>query len=237
MEKIMRVKKALTIFVAMLVMTGISVQTPSLARDVSENATIASREGYPKRYNSEEYLKLIKKEYRKVTKDENIAVAIDMMKDTNADFSRSALLGYNLTKKPVKIMFKDLSKIDEKYASFDALGWKKGTRLYIYINESHYDAPPAAIAALLSHEALHQDEYNSLAEETYAWTMEAAVWCEMTELYPEETKISHPLVTREETLKKLFIKGRYSDKYIKKSVHSNRGYQDLPQTSPGFEKL
>ena len=233
----MRVKKALTIFVAMLVMTGISVQTPSLARDVSENATIASREGYPKRYNSEEYLKLIKKEYRKVTKDENIAVAIDMMKDTNADFSRSALLGYNLTKKPVKIMFKDLSKIDEKYASFDALGWKKGTRLYIYINESHYDAPPAAITALLSHEALHQDEYNSLAEETYAWTMEAAVWSEMTELYPEETKISHPLVTREETLKKLFIKGRYSDKYIKKSVHSNRGYQDLPQTSPGFEKL
>ena len=233
----MRVKKALAIFVAMLVMTGISVQTPSLARDVSENATIASREGYPKRYNSEEYLKLIKKEYRKVTKDENIAVAIDMMKDTNADFSRSALLGYNLTKKPVKIMFKDLSKIDEKYASFDALGWKKGTRLYIYINESHYDAPPAAITALLSHEALHQDEYNSLAEETYAWTMEAAVWCEMTELYPEETKISHPLVTREETLKKLFIKGRYSDKYIKKSVHSNRGYQDLPQTSPGFEKL
>ena len=233
----MRVKKALTIFVELLVMTGISVQTPSLARDVSENATIASREGYPKRYNSEEYLKLIKKEYRKVTKDENIAVAIDMMKDTNADFSRSALLGYNLTKKPVKIMFKDLSKIDEKYASFDALGWKKGTRLYIYINESHYDAPPAAITALLSHEALHQDEYNSLAEETYAWTMEAAVWCEMTELYPEETKISHPLVTREETLKKLFIKGRYSDKYIKKSVRSNRGYQDLPQTSPGFEKL
>ncbi len=233
----MRFKKALTIFVATLVMTGVSVQTPSLARDVSENATIASREGYPKRYNSEEYLKLIKKEYRKVTKDENIAVALDMMKDTTADFSRSAIVGYNLTQKPVKIMFKDLSKIDEKYASFDALGWKKGTRLYIYINESHYDAPPAAIAALLSHEALHQDEYNSLAEETYAWTMEAAVWCEMTELYPEETKISHPLVTREETLKKLFIKGRYSDKYIKKSVHSNRGYQDLPQTSPGFEKL
>ena len=233
----MRFKKTLTIFVAMLVMTGISVQTPSLARDVSENATIASREGYPKRYNSEEYLKLIKKEYRKVTKDENIAVALDMMKDTTADFSRSAIVGYNLTQKPVKIMFKDLAKIDEKYASFDALGWKKGTRLYIYINESHYDAPPAAISALLSHEALHHDEYNSLAEETYAWTMEAAVWCEMTELYPEETKISHPLVTREETLKKLFIKGRYSDKYIKKSVHSNRGYQDLPQTSPGFEKL
>ena len=235
----MRIKKFLSIFIAFLVITGlgISTETPCYARNTSDNTMIASKDGYPQRYLKEDYLKLIKKEYRKVTKDENIAVAIDMMKDTNADFSRSAILGYNLTKKPVKIMFKDLSKIDEKYATFDALGWKKSGKLFIYINECHFDAPPAALAALLSHEALHQDEYNSLAEETYAWTMEAAVWCEMTELYPNETKISHPLVTREETLKKLFIKGRYSDRYIKKSVHSNRGYQDLPQTSPGFEKL
>ena len=196
----------------------------------------ASRIGYPKKFN-DDYLTLIKKEYKKVTKEENVAVYLDMMKDTNADFSRSAILGYNLTEKPVKIMFKDLSTINEQYASFDALGWKKGSRLYIYINNCHYDAPPAALAALLAHEALHQDEYNSLAEETYAWTMEAAVWCEMCELYPEETKVSHPLATRENTLKRLFIKGRYSNKYIKKSVHSNAGYKDLPQTSPGFEDL
>lgn len=196
----------------------------------------ASRETYPKKY-TEDYLHIIKKEYRKVTKEENVAVALDMMKDTTADFSRSAILGYNLTEKPIKISFKDLSTINEQYASFDALGWKKGSRLYIYINNCHYDAPPAALAALLAHEALHQDEYNSLAEETYAWTMEAAVWCEMCELYPNETKVSHPLATRENTLKKLFIKGRYSDRYIKKSVHSNAGYQNLPQTSPGFEKL
>ena len=59
----------------------------------------------------------------------------------------------------------------------------------------------------------------------------------MCELYPKETNLSHPLTTRENTLKKLFIKGRYSNKYIKKSVHSNTGYQNLPQTSPGFEDL
>lgn len=241
----MRLKKVVCVIVAGMFLSGVVIQTPSFAfgksKATSTNGQQASnqtvvRPDYPKRCN-EEYLKLISKEYRKVTRDENIAVALDMMKDTNADFSRNAILGYNLTKRPVKVMFKDLSKIDEKYASFDALGWKKSSKLYIYINDCHSDAPPAALAALLSHEALHQDEYNSLAEETYAWTMEAAVWCEMCELYPKETNISHPLVTREETLKKLFIKGRYTDRYIKKSVHSNSGYKDLPQTSPGFEKL
>ena len=224
------------VFVLFIVFTFVSPVECYAKKDGGSQILTASREGYPKKY-TDDYLRIIKKEYRKVAKDENVAVALDMMKDTTADFSRSAILGYNLTEKPIKISFKDLSTINEQYASFDALGWKKGSRLYIYINNCHYDAPPAAIAALLAHEALHQDEYNSLAEETYAWTMEAAVWCEMCELYPNETKVSHPLATRENTLKKLFIKGRYSNRYIKKSVHSNTGYQNLPQTSPGFENL
>jgi len=90
---------------------------------------------------------------------------------------------------------------------------------------------------LLSHEALHQDEFNSLAEETYAWTMEAAIWTKLTELHPETAKNEHPLVYRQNTLKQLFEKGEYSDRYIKKIVHTNKSYQNLPQTSPGFENL
>ena len=35
---------------------------------------------------------------------------------------------------------------------------------YPYINPKHRNAPPGALAALLAHEALHQDEYNSLSE-------------------------------------------------------------------------
>ena len=42
---------------------------------------------------------------------------------------------------------------------------------------------------------------------------------------------------RENNLKKMFEKGNYSDKYIKKEVRNNKGYQGLPQTSPGFENL
>ncbi len=104
-----------------------------------------------------------------------------MLKDTeHGMFSRNAILGNNLSGKPVKIEFRDLGQINQEYATFDALGWKKGKNLYIYINNKHKNAPAGALAALLAHEALHQDEYNSLAEETYAWTMEAVVWNDIT---------------------------------------------------------
>ena len=157
-----------------------------------------------------------------------------MMKDTTAEFSRKAILGYNLTQKPIKIEFKDLSELNQAYSSYDAVGWKKKGKLYIYINPKHEYAPPAALAALLSHEALHQDEYNSLSEETYAWTMEANVWCEMLKRFPESNVLESPLVMRENVLKQLLEKGNYSNKYIKKTVYANEGYKNLPLTSPGF---
>ena len=118
---------------------------------------------------------------------------------------------------------------------FDALGWKYKDKLYIFINIKHQDAPKEALASVLSHEALHQDELNSINEETYCWTLEAAVWNNFTEQNPSLEEISHPLVMRENTIKRLFIKGNYTDKYIRKSVMSNAGYQTLPSRSPGFE--
>ena len=54
-----------------------------------------------------------------------------------------------------------------------------------------------ALAAVLAHEAIHQDELNSLNEETYCWTLEAAVWTQLTEDNPSLENISHVLVDRE----------------------------------------
>ena len=225
------------IFLTLAILIFIPQASQSAIWNKKEDVSVQQpRSNYPPKYD-DIYLEQLKKEYRSISKDEVILVALDMMKNTTADFSRRAITGYNLTEKPVKIQFKDLSAINEEYANFDALGWKKNKTLYIFINPRHADAPPAALAALLAHEALHQDEYNSLAEETYAWTMEAAVWCEMLEIYPESNDRQHPLLQRENTLKQLFIKGGYSNKYIKKTVHANKGYQNLPQTSPGFERL
>ncbi len=213
----------------------LSFQLPAFSAKKSEEL-IEMPKTYPAKYTSQ-YIKEIKPIYKSVGKDEIFYVALDMLKGTNGEFSRNAILGNNLSGRAVKIEFRDLGTINPDYANFDALGWKKNKQLFIFINPRHKDAPPGALAALLSHEALHQDEYNSLAEETYAWTMEASVWYEISKLYPESNDELHPLVVRENTLKKLFERGGYSNKYIKKTVMSNEGYKNLPSTSPGFEDL
>ncbi len=177
-------------------------------------------------------------EYKKVTNDPNLIKALEILEDTTAKYSKDAiLLGKNLTGRPVKVEFLNLSTISPMYANFDALGWKKKKNLYIYINEKHKDAPPEALSAILAHEAIHQDESNSLNEETYAWTLEAAVWTQLTDDKPELEKISHPLVERENVIKKLFVRGNYTSKYIHKFVITNKGYQNLPERSYGFEEL
>ncbi len=217
-----------------LVACSLALALPAHA--IGKKQSIIIPENYPKKYDLE-YVKRITPLYKKVSEDHIFYVALDMLKETNGEFSRRAILGNNLSQKPIKVLFKDLGLVNPSYAEFDALGWKRNNRLYIFINPKHKDAPPGAIAALLAHEALHQDEYNSIAEETYAWTMEASVWCEILDLYPESNENLNPLVDRENTLKKLFEKGNYSNKYIKKSVRSNEGYRGLPATSPGFEDL
>lgn len=215
---------------------AIIMQLPAFSAKKQDEALIEMPKTYPAKYTYS-YVKQITPMYKDVGKDQVLYVALDMLKGTNGEFSRNAILGNNLSGRPVKIEFRDLGTINPDYANFDALGWKKNKQLFIYINPRHKDAPPGALSALLSHEALHQDEYNSIAEETYAWTMEASVWYEILKLYPESNDELHPLVVRENLLKKLFERGNYSSKYIRKTVISNEGYKNLPSTSPGFEDI
>ncbi len=221
------IKKLVGMFIVFLAIQGMS-----FAAKVPE-MTVPNQ--YPAKYTPE-YIKQITPVYKDTAKDEVFYVALDMLKETEGMFSRNAILGNNLSQKPMKIEFRDLGQINEAYATFDALGWKKGKNLYIYISNRHKDAPAGALAALLSHEALHQDEFNSLAEETYAWTMEAFVWDDILKIYPESNK-ECALVKRENTLKRLLEKGNYTNKYIKKAVMQNEGYKNLPSYSPGFDNL
>ncbi len=177
------------------------------------------------------------KKYKDVSADASIIQALEKLGETTGKYSKDAILGKNLTNKPIQIEFLNLSTISPMYTNFDALGWKKKKNLYIYINEKHKDAPIEALSAILAHEAIHQDEHNSLNEETYAWTLEAAVWTQLSDDNPELEKISHPLVERENVIKKLFVRGGYTSKYIHKFVITNKGYQNLPERSYGFEEL
>jgi len=246
MNKALIVKSIMLTALSFITMPAFSLDRPPMmpkakvvktqTAKVSKSSPTMVNPLYPAKY-TQEYINQIKDQYKVVGKDEVFYVALDMLKGTNGEFSRNAALGSNLTGKPMKIEFKDLGTINPKYSTYDALGWKRGPKLYIYINQKHSTSPAIALAALLSHEALHQDEFNSLSEETYAWTMEAAVWCELVELYPDYPLNTDSLVVRENTLKKIFERGDYTNKYIKKTVYSNEGYQNLPESSPGFEAL
>ncbi len=228
METRRLIKKILAISAVLLITEGCA-----LAAKMPET-TVPHQ--YPAKYTPE-YIKQITPGYKDVGKDEVFYVALDMLKDTEGMFSRNAILGSNLSQRPVKIEFRDLGQISQEYATFDALGWKKGKNLYIYISNRHKTAPAGALAALLAHEALHQDEFNSLAEETYAWTMEAVVWNDILKIYPESDQEGSALVKRENTLKKFLEKGNYTNRYIKKAVMQNAGYKNLPSYSPGFDDL
>lgn len=177
-------------------------------------------------------------EYEKVSSNGQICAALDSLKGTVGEFSRDAILGENLTNKPIKIEFKELSALKPHYASYDALGMKKKNQLYIYINQKHINAPKEALAALLSHEALHQDEYNSISEETYAWTMEANVWADLCKRNPAlRHDKSSSLASRENILLKMLENANYSNVLIKNTVVNHPGYKSLPQKSPGFDKF
>ena len=175
------------------------------------------------------------KEYQKVSAEPAIWEALDCLKGTLGDFSRNAIIGQNITNRPIKVEFLELGTIKPMYQNYDALGIKKKNQLYIYINQKHKNAPKEALAALLSHEALHQDEYNSLNEETYAWTMEAKVWGELSRKNPAAAKVSSSLVDRENTLTKMLNNANQSNILIRNTVVNHPGYKSLPTKSPGFE--
>lgn len=172
--------------------------------------------------------------YSTVTNNPKIIKALSLMDGTSAEWAKKSILGDNASHFPMIIKFRDLSELSQDYATFDALGWKKGKQLYIFINKKHEEAPAEALASILSHESVHQDEFCSLEEETYAWGYEADVWLQMVKRNPSVAQIQCPLTDRLNILSKLFRNANYTTENIRSVVYKNPGYKGLPIHSPGF---
>jgi hypothetical protein len=70
-----------------------------------------------------------------------------------------------------KVLFKSLAELNPQYTDFDALAWMDAEGNWmLFINEKHQHAPTHALAALIAHEAMHGDAYNSRQEEAEAWS-------------------------------------------------------------------
>jgi hypothetical protein len=169
-----------------------------------------------------------------------IVKALDSLVNTDGEWARRAIAGYNDTGYPIKVLFKNLGTIGKEFTTHDAIGWlDENGKLLIFINEKHKEAPPEAIGALLCHESIHQDRENSYREEIYGWTFEAETWIQLKEKYPHLKNISPgdvPLVDRLNLMEMLFRKGNYTPKFIEEQVRTNQSYKSLPETSPGFGK-
>lgn len=167
--------------------------------------------------------------FLRCTRDNAIMQAFYLMKEGQGERSLS-----HIVNKPVRVIFKDMGKINKSLRNYDALSWlsTNGDQV-IFINEKHRKAPPEALAALIAHEALHDDPMNSLAEEVESWRFEAAVWMELKAKNPALASMPNgvsPLVDRQNRIEKELRAGT-----LEKFVRSSPGYAGLPESSPGFE--
>lgn len=176
--------------------------------------------------------------YSDVTTNQKLLNTLHVLK-THDDISRRVLnviAGDNLSRKPIKIMFYDLSRMGYDFAKMDAVACKRrnSDRIYILINSVHKNAPVEALASLLSHETIHQDDDSSIKEEITGWTNEATSWISYNGTNSSLKNNKCALVKRLNTLAGMYISAGNTTEKISEAIYSNIGYASLPQHSDGF---
>lgn len=177
-----------------------------------------------------------KNQYSEITKDSQIIEVLEIMKNSPAKFAYEKILGNNQSRKVIKLSFKNLSMFCPAYKKYDALGWKDDDQLYIFIANKHTRASNEALCALIAGRALHDDEFDSTNEEVESMMIEAMTWDYFVDKNPElKNEKSNLVKKRENIIRKDFLLGNKTDKYIRRIVKTNQAYKDLPEKSPGFE--
>lgn len=165
----------------------------------------------------------------RITRDQPILEALYYLQSSSAASTVDVLLTQQ-----GRVFFKDMRQMGKHLRHFDALSWRSDAGEWvIFIHQKHRIAPPQALAALISHEAMHSDIDNSLCEEVAGWHQEARLWIEMQQNYPVSSVVladkQQQLVHRLERLRQAELSNE-----LEQLVRSNKGYTGLPETSPGF---
>lgn len=172
-------------------------------------------------------------EYKEVTRNTIIINALESLKNIEANWVINTVKKDNSSDRPIRIMFRKLEKMNPEYSSYEALTCIDSTgKIYIFINSKHKNAPVEAIATLITHEVLHQDEENSIAEEVRAWTNEAVNWIAFTKKNPSLVNESCILVKRLNKLASIYREKGIEG--IHKKVMSIPAYKNLEMASAGY---
>jgi len=164
--------------------------------------------------------------------DDVIEKAVLLLKNCNFSEPYSVISGNNPTKKKIIIEFKNLKEINDKYGDFDAIGWKKDKRLYIFINQKHKNSSPEALAALIAGRSINIDEFDSINEEIYAWLIEGYIWKALSK---NSIQKDDDLAKREDTIVNLIDSDTYKGLTLIEFIERNKGYTGFPKESKGYK--
>ena len=168
-------------------------------------------------------------------KTADLEKAVDLLKDTAiGPIFYDYIKGNNITGKPIKIEYKDLSLFGEKYKDFLSICQIKDNQIHIYISSQLKNSSQEALATLISSVSIHQDKIDSINEEIYSAMLQAALWSDFTEnklsLKLEESGLVNTLNYYSDYWKD----NNYDINAFKPLIKSNPAYKSLKQTSPGF---
>ena len=163
-------------------------------------------------------------DYSKISTNAKIIAALDSLYSINRKDVISILNGNNATRKPIRIMFRDLSIFGHQDAEAMTIP-TKNNGLVIYISNEHRGARPETIACLIAHESQHHTFTNTKAEELRAWVSESKAWNEFVKRNQTLATLNEPLAKRENAIAKIRTKGGIQG--IQKLIATNPVYADL----------
>lgn len=162
------------------------------------------------------------------SREQSVVTAMKLLGESSGAQSLDVILN-----KQVKILFKDMKQLDKRLKDYDAISYLGfNGQLVIYINQKHAVAPVEALAAIIAHEAMHNDAHNSVSEEVAGWTREAQVWRDMKRINPDLNHIPEGKFSLVDRLNK--IEAEFMTGNLAQFVRTRPGYQGLPESSPGF---
>ncbi len=163
-------------------------------------------------------------DYSRISTNTKIVAALNCLNTINRRDVIAILYGHNSTKKPIRVMFRDLAVYG--CSDCEALTVKtKNNGLVIYINSEHKGATPECIACLIAHESQHHTFTNSRQEELRAWISETQAWNEFVKRNKALASLNEPLAKRENYIAK--IKAKNGVMGVQKIIASNPVYAGL----------
>ncbi len=115
------------------------------------------------------------RDFSTITKNPKIAQALESLDRINREDVISILNGSNTSRKPIRIMFRELEVYGLANCEAVTMHTKDGG-LVIFINKKHETAPAETIACLIAHESQHHPMSGTKAEEIKAWLTEISTW-------------------------------------------------------------